>query len=447
MTTANEENKAFDIKVGFDRKLVWIKGESVRYLIAEVKAQEVITPREPVSAKPLNLALVIDASGSMRGPKLPAAKNAVLGVSAGLGPEDYLSVVSFASEIKVHLADVAMDAAGRQRVKNAVEPMETRDSTDLGGGWLKGAECIAECMERSAKGLMLNRVVVLSDGQANRGITDPEELQEHASRLRTLGIMTSTVGIGDDYDATLMQVLAEYGGGRMHDAEHAAEIGEVLLGELRDSRHSAVDNLTLSLTVPAQVRCVPLGGLPVESGGGTHRVVLGSMTSGAVRKVVFKLICPSGDPGEELRFVLEATGQKAGSDQPQTCPLLEANLTFAEAGRNTGQPRDIDAANAVAIIWHAHVVRLVARMNRSRERREARGYLERELKWFERYCRDLPGAQSLVEEMARMFKHVDRDWDERTRKEMEHGSYKTSRSERDYRSSARRHWSDRLDDQ
>src|SRR5262249_43185932 len=157
----------------------------------------------------------------------------------------------------------AMDDAGKLAARRAIRALETRGMTNLSSGWLTGAERVAEEMERRPGQSILNRVVVLSDGQANEGIRDERELRAHADRLRMLGIATSTVGIGDDYVSTLMELLAEHGGGRMHDAEHAAEIGEVVAAELRDMRQAVLDNVTLSISVPARALVEPYGGFPV----------------------------------------------------------------------------------------------------------------------------------------------------------------------------------------
>jgi hypothetical protein len=85
-------------------------------------------------------------------------------------------------------------------------------------------------------------------------------------------------------------------------------------------------------------------------------------------------------------------------------------------------------------------------MNRGGERRHARRYVERELHFFARYRERLPGARELVKEIAVLKQNVDRNWDERTRKEMELGSYLAQSNRADYRG-AKRGWADRMNDQ
>ena len=89
----------------------------------------------------------------------------------------------------------------------------------------------------------INHVILLSDGPANRGILDPEILSNYASEMRDRGLYCSTVGIGDNYSMTQLQALAEAGGVRMHDAEHAHEIAEVVLAELWEVRKTHPQNI------------------------------------------------------------------------------------------------------------------------------------------------------------------------------------------------------------
>lgn len=424
-----------------DRKLAWRRGGSVRHLLVEALVGQPATAvrRE---RRPLNVALVVDVSGSMSGAKLEAAKRAVVGVVKGLGTEDRLTLVSFGSDVEVHLDAVVMDQDGRAAATLAARSMATRGMTNLSGGWLAGAERVAVAMQDGAA--TMNRVVLLSDGQANEGITDPAELSIHANELRVRGIATSTVGIGDGYNAVLMQALAEQGGGQMHDAEVADEIVEVLLAELREMQEMALEDLTVSIAVPASVQAEVLGGLPVDSGPMGITVLLGAALPNARKPIVLKLRLPEGEEGQQLLFGLTARARRSGTDEIVEAGLVEVAVTLVRGADNDAQDRDVRASVVIARLWHAAVTRTVSRLNRTGERREARHYLEREFRYFERYCRGIPELERLVVDMAQMLRYVDREWDERTRKEAELSSYKMLSASRDSRSRSRGNWSDRL---
>ena len=420
-----------------DRMLGWAEGNSVRYVVATLEAAPPAAGRkEP--APPLNLALVIDASGSMSGEKLESAKKAALGVAKRLRDADRLSIVSFASEAMIHVGAAKLTAEARKGVRAAIRTLATRGETNLSDGWLTGAECVA----RAIAGTGVNRVILLSDGAANAGMVDPGELACHASELAKRGIATSCVGIGDGYETSALQAIAEYGGGRLHDAEFAGEIIEALGGELGELADLAARDVSLALHVPATARAALVGSAPATVGAGSLSVYTGALLAGRPRSFVFRITLPAGEIGDMLLFGVSARGT-APDGATLEAPPAEVIFTFVEGARNNRQPRDQVASMAVATAWHAQILQTSARMNRAGERRQARRYLERELQFFERYCTGLPQALLLLKEIALLKQNIDRDWDERTRKEMEVASYLRQTNRADYRN-PRSSWANRL---
>jgi Ca-activated chloride channel homolog len=434
------------LSAGLDRTLAWRRGGSARYVVAEVRAERAPDAgRVEPDPRPLNLALVIDASGSMAGSKLEHARRAALGVIQALGKRDRVSVVSFADDVITHVDGLTMTGPNKRRAAQAVAQLETRGRTNLGDGWLTGAECLARDVDGGSRCISrISRIILLSDGMANVGITSPEELAEHAAELRLRGITTSTVGIGDDYEAPVLQALAEHGGGQMHDAERAEEIVEVLLGELRDSLDLALENVTVTLSVPARVQAVPLGFYPTTTAAGEMRVVLGSLGGGRSRQAIFRLMLPAGEQGEEILLSLQAHAEAAGAPAPVAAPVQKLAVRLVRDRENNTQPRDVERSLAVARLWHASIVRTVARMNRAGDRREARHYLERELRFFQRYGKGLAGGDALTRELVLMLRRIGQEWNERTRKEMELFSFRYAYSAPDHRSMVRDSWVQRL---
>ena len=136
-------------------------------LLAEAHAPVIETKGR--KRPPLNLAMVIDASGSMAGAPLEAAKRASIGVIEAMREHDRLSIVSFASEVITHLDGEICNQDGKRRCIEEISKLESRDMTDLAGGWLAGARAAARLMEELE--VSQNHVVLLSDGHANEGIT------------------------------------------------------------------------------------------------------------------------------------------------------------------------------------------------------------------------------------------------------------------------------------
>jgi len=437
--TDNHNNVS--LNAAFDRQLIWQRGDSVRYLVVDVATARVSIP-ERQQQLPLNLALVIDASGSMAGPPLTAACEAACRVVEGLSEIDRLSVVSFADDVQQHATSVAMAPDRKAVVQQNLRQLTTRGCTDLAGGWLAGAESVARDMEERSN--CRNRVVLLSDGHANRGIQDPRELARIATDLRTRGVYSSTVGIGDNYSSDQILAIAEAGGGRMHDAARPEEIAEVVLAEIRDLTQTVANNVLIQLELPSGVEIDVLGTYPFEVGSGRATCAVGSLGSAATRRVAFKLQLPAGAVSQKLLFSTRATFRPQGAavDVAISGPTVE--LKFVEGHRNSTQPRDIERSVAVAKLWQAHVVRTTVQLNRAGDYQAAEAYLSQELGFFTRYCEGLPEGAALVTQLEHTRRTAGQEWNERARKNMTVALYKASRCEVDDRVAEQALWFENL---
>lgn len=428
----------------FDRNLIWKKGRSARYLVVEVKAPEKM-PDITCEPKPLNLALVIDASGSMQGPRLEAAKEAARGVVKSLSDRDRLSLVSFSDDIITHAEGLLCNETVKQEAVRNIEQITSRQTTNLAAGWLRGAECAATAAG-DGHGLR-NRVVLLSDGYANRGIVDPSRLATLAQELRERGIFSSTVGIGDDYSPDQIQAIADFGGGSMHDAERPEEIIEVLLAELRELLLTAADNVVVEIAFPSSVKIKNLNGYPESAGVGSIRCALGSLSEGASRKVIFRIKTPEGSEGDSLAFKVRVKWRHPGSDADEETKQVSLVLTYAGGRENSAQPRNIQLSQYVAEIWQSMIVKKVIRLNRNGRYEKAADYILRKMKSFQKYCQGLPEGPRLVAELERTAKRITRPMEERSRKEIHLAHYKMSRNQVDFRIREKRpKWDEYLKD-
>lgn len=418
-----------DLSAGLDRALAWEEGGSVRYLVADLRARGGPAVQRRVPA--LNLALAIDVSGSMGGDRIAAARRAALAVAAALAPCDRLSLVAFDSDAEVLLKARPMDKAGRSAAAKAIGRLEPRGGTNLFGGWLQAVEHVA--MAQAEDPLASHRVVLLSDGQANEGVTDRAELARHTGELLVRGIVTSTVGIGDGYDEELLGAMAEAGGGRLHDAEHAPEIGEVVLGELREGRAALLERATLRVSVPASLRAEMVGPWAHTILAGAVEVLVGTLLPEQIKRLVLRLHCPSGAPGTIMHLGISAGGTAPDTAAAVEAPPVELELRLARSGENKRQPRDLDRSLAVVRAWQAEVLRKAARLNREGEYRGAEHYLKRELGWMERYAHGVPGAKPLLAELVLVQRRAGEAWDERTRKGVFAAASMAARSEADLR--------------
>ena len=433
-------NNTLSLTAGLDRSRAWEEGGSVRYLVAELAAGGATTPRTEAPA--LNLALAIDVSGSMAGDKIDAARRAARAVAEALTERDRLSIIAFDSTAELLLDARPMDRAGRAAAITAIAGLVERGGTNLFDGWLLAAERVALAMAAGPQAS--HRVLLLSDGQANEGVTERQEIAHHAGALLERGVVTSALGIGDGYDEELLGAIAEAGGGNLHDAENAPEIGEVVLGELQAGRAALVERVTLRVTIPANLRAEVVGAWAHAALPGVIEVMVGSLMPDQTKRVVFRLHCPSGAPGTAILLGVSAGGAAPDGGDAIDARPVEAELRLVRGSENNAQQRDAARSLAVVQAWQADALRRAVRMNREGDRRAAKHFLERELRWMEPYARGIPGTETLLAELILVQRRVNEEWDERTRKEVYALSYKMSRSEMDLRAAPRASLSERF---
>jgi len=424
---------SLSLTLGLDRRIAWAEGGSVRYAVADLAA--VGAPVTQTETPALNLALVVDISGSMSGDKIAAARDTAAAVTQALTARDRLTLVAFDNTAELLLDARSMDEAGRVAATAAIRRLEPRGGTNLWEGWLLGNERVAIAMDADPKAS--HRVLLLSDGQANDGITEPGELAHHAGALLARGIITSAVGIGDGYDEALLGGMAEAGGGRLHDAEVPHEVGEVVLGDLLEGRTALLERTTLRLAVPANLRAEVVGAWSHTILPGAIEVMVGTLLPDGPKRVVFRLHCPAGVPGTAVLL-----GASAGGALPDGSGLVEvepaeAELRLAHGHDNNTQQRDVERSQAAFAAWQADVMRQAVGLNREGDRRGAKHFLERELRWLERYARGLPGTEPLLAELVLLLRRAEEELSPRLRKELYAASMMRTRSEKDLRVSER----------
>jgi len=410
----------------------------VVHLLAEAQAPTIET--EGRQRPPLNLAIVIDASGSMTGEPLEAAKRASIGVVGALRAEDHLSVVSFASDIIVHVDGQICNENGKGLCVAEIQRLSSRGATDLAGGWRAGARAVAKLMEE-IEGTQ-NHVVLLSDGYANEGVTDPRILAEQAAELRQRNLFTSTVGIGDGYSPVQLQALAEHGGGRMHDAECPEEIIEVVLAELGEMRATAAENMQLRFQTPAGLEVECLGTYPFERRGHEYNLSLGPLISGARRQVLLRLTPPTGHVGQESLLKFNLDYQVPGKSSQTLGEVQTLSLRRETFLMGTLNVRDEEVAADTARIWQSWMVGRAMAANAEGRLEEAETIVRGEMEAFSNYVAQLPEGRRLLNELRRFVREVKHEWSPRASKEVLVHFSKAMRDEADHRSEKRDDWTE-----
>ena len=196
----------------------------------------------------LNLAIVIDRSGSMRGQPLDEAKRCAKIIVGQLTAEDFVSVVAYGSSVEVvcpaqPVTDVSSICASIDRIR-------TGGMTALHKGWVAGAEQASI----NAKAADISRVLLLSDGNANEGLTDNEQIAKQCAQMAGTGVSTSTYGLGEDFNEVLMFAMANAGTGNAYYGQTAQDLMTPFQEEFDLLQALYARNAQLEFSTPSGVR-------------------------------------------------------------------------------------------------------------------------------------------------------------------------------------------------
>ena len=400
-----------------DRSLIRSSDRSVRYALVTVQA--------PVKARtterlPIDVAFVLDRSGSMGGQKIVLAREAVLQGIGMLRPDDRFTVVAYDNEIDVVMPLGAATGTARAAAEALVRAIEARGSTDLGGGWLRGCHEMATHQQAGRAA----RCLLMSDGQANQGITDPEELARHAAALRERGIVTSTFGVGDDFDELLMSGMSRAGGGNNYFMASGAQVADLLTSELGEGLETVARGVTLSLTVPRGVDAEVLSDFPAEPGDEDVRVALGDLVSGQELSIVVRLAFPTGAEGGTV----SAGAALDDGDHVLAAPMAGVSWTWASHAENDAQRRDREVDIAVATIYAARARRDAVDMNRRGQFAQAGRLLEAVARKIESYATGCSPLLEIATRLRREAHHYRHEMSARARKDSYYASMSALRA-------------------
>lgn len=320
---------------------------------------------------PIDVAFVLDRSGSMAGSGLALAREGVSVAVGHLRDEDRAALVAY--DHGVDVVHPLAPATGRAKatLRLALHGLDPGGSTDLGGGWLAGCGELANAApaepapsEDRPHG-RLRRTILLTDGLANVGITDPTALTDHAHQLRRRGIATTTVGVGASYDGELLTAMAEAGGGNYHHVLQASELPALFAVELRELLTVAASGLTVALHLPAGVAADLVGPYPTERDGARLAVPIGDLTAGDVLDLVFAVRYPAGSVGTTVALRAEATWTDLSADARTTRPIPVPPLALADPATVDALAADPTVAEAAALQQAAQERRTALRLDRA----------------------------------------------------------------------------------
>ncbi len=399
-----------NLKARTDRRFIRSTYRSNRFVLAEIKAPH--AHQDESARRPaVNLAFVVDRSGSMAGEKIRLAKSAVEQSIARLASDDRFSIVVYDNEIAVVFESAQATAEAKTAAMRALSVVDARGSTNLGEGWLRGCEQVARYL--AAEGV--NRCLLLTDGLANVGMTDRDELATHAGALRQRGVTTTTFGVGTDFDDELLQAMAIAGGGNFYFIESQGQIVDYVTSEVGETMDVVARDVELEIIVPDGVVVETLSPFPYSASGGRGVVSLGSLVAEQLVEVVLRLNFPYGEVARETGAVLSLTARDALVDDGGSVALA---WEYADGKTNDVQPRDVEVDRAVARVFAGRARQEAAGANRRGDYRGAQLALEGVAKRIRSYAGRDTEMRALVSELESRSAEVAAPMPELDRKAM-----------------------------
>jgi len=265
------------LKKGFLRAA----SEATQVLVRLVSPAQPLSNQEAAPRAPLDLALVIDRSGSMGGEPLAAALESASRIVRGLRSDDRVAIVAFDSAIEV--VQPLTTASDREAIVARIMEIDARGSTDLFGGWEEGVKQLAPFTRKDR----IARIILLSDGQANQGVVNESEIFARVTKAAGAGITTSTVGLGHGFNESLMTGMATAGEGVANFGQTADDLDEAFEEQFAILSNSFLRQVKVSVQGGSDVQARLVG--EILKNGAAHSRKLGTLPWDASLVAVIEL--------------------------------------------------------------------------------------------------------------------------------------------------------------
>jgi Ca-activated chloride channel family protein len=232
----------------------------------------------------LNLSLVIDRSGSMAGAPLKHALQASRNLIERMGPEDWISIVAYDDSPTTVLAP--QQVRDRAAIEKVLSKVSAAGCTNLTGGWQQGLKHVKGQQARER----INRVLLLTDGQANVGVTRPEEILALVKEAAGAGVSTTALGFGTNFNEDLLIGMAGVGEGHFYFIQSPDDAEGVFGIEMEGLSSVAAQNLVVTIKPAPNVKVASvLNRYRFEARGQQVEVGLGDVYTTEDRQLAVEL--------------------------------------------------------------------------------------------------------------------------------------------------------------
>lgn len=388
------------VTAGLDRTAVLKGSGSERFLTIQIEA-----PAEQGRSQrmPVNVAVVMDASGSMaaRG-KIDYAKRAAKTVVRGMQAGDAYSLVTFNDD--AHVVVPASDVVDTDRLLRQIDRVYEGGGTNLYAGMSRGQKQIEQVLDSGEVG----RLIILSDGKANVGVTDGDTLSRFAATAASKGIAVSAMGLGLDYNEDLLARIADVGGGTYDYIDDPSELESVFAAELDRTASVVAQHTALTVELPAGIEPIEVIGWDAQRTGNGWTLFMGDIHAGAKRKVIARVRVDGNTTGELEVARATATYTDLTHEQhgvmARSFDSAIASITLDP--NQVASSLDPDAAAAANRAWGNRYLEMSTRAYEKGQREQALDYL-RQGSTVLREAAVSTGSARLAEDAEQLDRQVD----------------------------------------
>ncbi len=283
-------NKQIQVRSELSSPIILEGTPETNYLKVSLSGQNIDSKKRV----PINLAIVIDKSGSMSGQRIEKAREAAILAVNMLNENDTLSIVAYDSEARVIVPATKVD--NKLRIIGLInENIYAAGGTALFAGLSKGIKQVENQLTKDK----VNRIILLSDGQANIGPSSVDELSQLAIIAAKKNIAITTLGIGSDYNELLMSSIASYSDGNHVFVNNSADLENVFVHEFTDLMSAIAQDVVITIQLKNGVKPVRLLGRDGVIKGNEITVKMNQLFSNQEKYVLLEVIPDKGKVGQE----------------------------------------------------------------------------------------------------------------------------------------------------
>jgi Ca-activated chloride channel homolog len=298
--------------------------------------------RSATQRPPVNLALLVDTSGSMDGRAIADARAASLALVASLAPDDRIALIVFNSKADVLLPSTRLEDTSAKELRSKIEGMKATGTTDMSSGLRLAIDQVKRNLNHEG----VNRVVLVGDGVPN----DDRQITALVSDAAAHGVSITALGLGNDYDPMLMGRIAQQSGGRFFYVEDSTKVASFFAEEVTRLHQVVARRAVLELHPGPGVTVTGVVGRPFSGLDRGVAVQLGDLSLGEQHEIVVELASSVTKEGANVE-VLDAViryEDGVGGAQHEERIFVGAKSTGDVASLAQGREKTVEDAFARA---------------------------------------------------------------------------------------------------